>query len=137
MFKELLLLTEHLLPEYALAITTQLAVAVPYDNLKQPDKLPELQPLLALMGRFLPRELLEGAGNAYAVFADAQGKQAVTVWTPPGSGPSEQAVVSCSLRLNILETNLNLVENVFAHSRTADDLFDRFNSGFLGYLIKP
>jgi hypothetical protein len=133
-FSELFLLLETFPVEYVLAISSQLATVISPGKLRNPDEVPELAPLRTFMGRFLPKEVA-GRGNAYVVSSDPEGRETISWWTGPPEGQGEDAV-SCSIRSNFIDTKQSLSQNIMAHTKTADELFERFHSGFLSLIIK-
>jgi len=130
---DLFLLVEKFPLDYVLTVTSQLATVVPPGKFKNPDEVSELAPLRAFFGRFLPKELA-GRGNAYVVSTDVEGAQTVTWWTGSLEGQPEESV-SCSIRSNTIDAKLSLAQNVAAHAKTADDLFSRFHTNFLGLIL--
>ena len=132
---DLFLLLEKLPVEFASAAASQMAIGIPAAKLKQAREVSELEPTLAIYGRFLPQEMTE-TSHTYVMSNSPDGKQTIAWWTGPPSAQSDETV-SCSLRLNILNMQQPLNENILAHTKTADDLFHKFQSSYLSMFVKP
>ena len=128
------MLLESLPLELVLALTSQFVMVAPTDKFKEPFEVPELEPLRSIYLRFMPKELL-ARENAYVAFGDADGKQTVTWWTGPSAAPDSDSI-TYSLRQNILDSKVSLADNVSAHTKAADELIEKYNSGFLALILK-
>ncbi len=119
--------------EFALAIASQVASGIPIEKYKELEDVAELQPVFAIYNRFVPKELLARA-NAHIALGDEDGKQTVTWWNVPPAGGHE--AITFAVRLNILDPRTSLRENVTFHTRSADELAEKFHSNFLAFLLK-
>ncbi len=110
--------------ELVQALRSQYSVGIPRDKLKHAANVGELEPLLAFYRRFVPENLF-GRSGGYFVFGDEDGRETAQFWL--GGAPTlKQQDVGLMMQRAILDTTLSVSENIIAHLRTADDVFENF-----------
>jgi hypothetical protein len=118
--------------EFTLAITSQVATGIPIEKYKELEDVAELQPVFAIYNRFVPKEMMARA-NAHIAFGDQDGKQTVTWWNVAPAGGHE--AITFMVRLNALDYGATLRVNATVHTKSADELAEKFHSNFLALLL--
>jgi hypothetical protein len=120
--------------EFVLTVSSQSLIAVPLGRFKNPAEVSELEALRAFFGRFVPPEFI-GRGNGYFTLVNDEGREAIDLWTGGGS-PQGEENISFTVRLNAPNAKMGSGETFLTHCRRADELIERFHSGFLSLILK-
>ncbi len=116
------------------SLSSQSLLGLPRANWKNPDEIPEFQPIRSLFRRFLPEELLKW-GSTYVAHTDQEASRSVEWWSSTGQVPDWDAI-TLLIKQNVLDKQLGLTKNLGAHTARADQLLEKFHSEFLSRLIK-
>jgi len=131
---ELLMSLEAIPIELVTAFSSQYAFIVPVEKLNRSDQIPELAPVRAFYGRFVPEELLKRT-NAYLTFGDEGGKEILSLLLGGGANPNE-GNITFNVRWNAFDSKAGLEQNIRAYTARADKLMESCNSGLLSLLVK-
>jgi hypothetical protein len=115
-------------------LTSQAALTVPNERVKDIDEIPELEPVLALYRRFVPRELLKRA-SAYVALGDENQERTIEWWAGGSTTPGEESV-TFRVHRNVIDPKVSLGQNAISHATSSDELLEKFHTGFLALIIK-
>lgn len=115
-------------------LSSQQVFVIPIEKSKPYDQISELEPVWALFGRFIPRELLKRMG-ASLVFGDEEGNETLG-WWPVGTGVAGETSIAFALNWNVLNSKAGLKENELAHVARFDRLLEAFHENYLSLLVK-
>ncbi len=111
------------------SISSQFTISVPLERLRKIEEIPELGLLNAFYQRFIPEEFLKRSRTT-AIFADEGLNRTITWWSTDSPAPGEESFVFV-VRTLVLDDGVDLSHNLASHARQADELFEKFSTGFM------